>query len=85
MLLESHFFNIKNYNYVLQLWKFLGNALDLADSLNRFYHLDFCYPVGSSVAERQKYTPVDILKKRFASGEITKAEFEEMKEILKKD
>lgn len=28
-------------------------------------------------------TPLDILKKRFASGEITKEEYEEQKRILK--
>jgi len=30
-------------------------------------------------------TPLDILKKRFAKGEITKDEYEEMKKTLDKD
>ena len=33
----------------------------------------------------KKETPLSILKKRFAKGEITKEEFEEMKKTLDKD
>lgn len=34
--------------------------------------------------KRKKDTSIDILKKRFASGEITKEEFEETKQLLDK-
>jgi len=33
----------------------------------------------------KKDSPLDILRKRFASGEITKEEYQEKKEILEKD
>ena len=31
------------------------------------------------------YSPLDILQRRFASGKITKLEYQEQKEILEKD
>jgi putative membrane protein len=31
------------------------------------------------------YSPLDILQRRFASGKITKSEYQEQKEILEKD
>ncbi len=35
--------------------------------------------------QRKKDTPLEILKKRFASGELTKEEFEERKKILEQN
>lgn len=37
---------------------------------------------GSNDQSNQKETPLDILKMRYVKGEITKAEFEEMKNDL---
>ena len=34
--------------------------------------------------KEEKETPIEILKKRYAKGEITKAKFEEMKKELEK-
>lgn len=39
---------------------------------------------GSSCKSEQKETAEEILKKRFARGEINKTEFEEAKKLLKK-
>ena len=38
---------------------------------------------GNPPAEKQGESPLEILKRRYASGEITKKEFEERKKDLK--
>lgn len=42
----------------------------------------FATPYKIPGQRNQKDTPLDVLKKRFALGEITKIEFEEMKKTL---
>ncbi|MBK5272072.1 MAG: SHOCT domain-containing protein [Bacteroidia bacterium] len=45
----------------------------------------FATPYDIPGQRRKKDTPIDILKKRFARGEITKEEYEEKKEFLNKN
>jgi len=45
----------------------------------------FATPYNIPGERRKKETPLDILKRRFANGEITKEEYEEKKNILNKD
>ena len=45
----------------------------------------FATPYSIPGQRTKKDTPLDILQKRFASGEITKEEYKERKEILEKD
>ncbi len=45
----------------------------------------FATPYDVPGQRRKKDTPLDILQKRFASGEIAKEEYEEKKTILKND
>lgn len=44
----------------------------------------FALPYNIPGQRNQKESALDILKKRFASGEITKEEYNEKKEIIKK-
>lgn len=44
----------------------------------------FALPYDIPGQRNQKESALDILRKRFASGEITKEEYNEKKEILKK-
>lgn len=45
----------------------------------------FAIPYRIPGERLRRDTPLDILQKRFASGEITKEEYQERKEILEKD
>jgi len=45
----------------------------------------FAVPYGIPGERRKKDLPLDILKKRFASGEITKEEYESSKKIIEND
>jgi len=45
----------------------------------------FVLPYRIPGEKTKKDSPLDILRKRFASGEITKEEYQEKKEILEKD
>ena len=45
----------------------------------------FATPWDIPGQRNKKDTPLDILKKRFANGEINKEEYEEQKTILKQD
>lgn len=45
----------------------------------------FVLPYRIPGEETKKDSPLDILRKRFASGEITKEEYQEKKEILERD
>ncbi len=42
----------------------------------------YLFTVKDEIGIQKKDTPMDILKKRYASGEISKEEFEEMKKDL---
>jgi putative membrane protein len=45
----------------------------------------FATPYSIPFERRRKDSPLDILQKRFASGEITKEVYEERKAILKRE
>ena len=45
----------------------------------------FFLPYDVPFQRTKKENPIDILKKRFAKGELTKAEFEESKKLLNSD
>ena len=45
----------------------------------------FLTPWGYRSRRGKEETPLDILKKRFASGEINKEEYEERKKVLEKN
>lgn len=45
----------------------------------------FFTPYDVPGKRRKKDSPLDILQKRFASGQITKEEYEEHKKILERD
>lgn len=45
----------------------------------------FFIPADIPYQKSAKDSPLDILKKRFAKGEISKEEFEESKKVLKSD
>ena len=37
------------------------------------------------ICKQKKNSPLDILRRRFASGQITTKEYQEMKKVLKED
>ena len=45
----------------------------------------FIVPADIPYQKSKKENPLDILKKRFAQGEISKEEFEESKKVLKSE
>ena len=45
----------------------------------------FALPYDIPYQRQKKDSPLDILQRRFASGEITNEEYQEKKEIIKKD
>ena len=45
----------------------------------------FAIPYNIPFQRQKRDSPIDILKRRFASGEITKDEYQEMKKILEND
>jgi len=47
-----------------------------------FLYLIFARPRSDSLLPSRQDTPLDILKKRYAKGEISKEEFDQMKKEL---
>ena len=45
----------------------------------------FAIPYNIPFQRQKRDSPIDVLKRRFASGEITKDEYQEMKKILEND
>ncbi len=45
----------------------------------------FVIPFDIPSQRRRRGSPLDILQRRFAAGEITKVDYEERKQILKND
>ena len=45
----------------------------------------FALPYDIPYQRQKKDSPLDVLQRRFASGEITNEEYQEKKEIIKKD
>lgn len=45
----------------------------------------FATPYEIPGARQKKNNPLDILQRRFASGQLTAKEYEEMKKVLKED
>lgn len=45
----------------------------------------FATPYSIPGERKMRESPLDVLRKRFAKGEITKEEYEEKKSILRKD
>ncbi|MVT39506.1 SHOCT domain-containing protein [Chitinophaga oryziterrae] len=43
------------------------------------------YDIPGERRNKKSESPLDILKRRFASGQITKAEYEESKKVLESD
>ena len=45
----------------------------------------FAIPYNIPFQRQKRDSPIDVLKRRFASGEITKDKYQEMKKILEND
>jgi len=72
----THFFQSYYYWGMHLLWWFIWIGLLI---------WIFAMPYDIPGQRRRKDSPLDILKKRFASGEITKEEYRERKKILQNE
>lgn len=71
------------FSWELYLVVYAPDAYGRGDYI--YYHRLFChkkYLRGRGVCHREHETPLEILKKRYARGEITRDEFQRMKEDL---
>ena len=57
----------------------------MVDILDFITRLDIRYSWDIPGQRTNRETPIEILKKRFARGEITKEEYEDRKQILERD
>ncbi len=63
-------------------WIFMGNELGMVDIMVNTALLDLCNTMEGTRPACKKDSPLEILKKRLAKGEIDEQEYREKKKLL---